>query len=540
MSTSSTEKPHAAQSTDAHAIDKTVEIGALIAGKYRVDSLLGEGGMGRVYRAFHVLLEREVALKLLRPEFSLNEDSRERFLAEARAANTVRHPHVVDVLDVGIDAGVPFIVQEFLAGESLARRLELARRLSIIDAVDVLIPIAAALAHAHKQGILHRDIKPENIFLTEANGGVVPKLVDFGIAQSLREDKSDDDIIAGTPAYMAPELVLDSTTRDPRSDVWSMGVVLYECLSGSLPFSAETPSEVFKAICNESPQPLLSLRSDVPPALVALVDRCLARQLDARMPDAKTLLKSLEQLRTQLDGESSSRVRWQSTLAPGTLRVRPRTKTGTNHRPPELVTTSDEAAVPLPTAPDLRQSSVPPVNAQLVAPSEPPATTLSGRSSKQMPKGATLALALALAMVAIVPLLLSQRRRIDAQPDHTSVTRDQTTVAIGPAHAASAASGPNEPEHDPRPTPATGATTTPVIVRAQPVSDPIAESNDASLTGQTAADPQARDHATERPTPRQRPIRRLRDSRDPSSTGNANRPTPAVNPTPLIQLRDER
>jgi serine/threonine protein kinase len=514
-----------ASSSDPHArvVDKPIEIGSLIAGKYRVDSLLGEGGMGRVYRAFHVLLERDVALKLLRPEFAASPDARERFLAEARAGNTVRHPHVVDVLDVGVDDGTPFIVQEFLPGESLAKRLELSHRLSIIDAIDVIVPIAAALSHAHKQGILHRDIKPENIFLTEANGGIVPKLVDFGIAQSLREEASDDGVIAGTPAYMAPELVLDSTARDARSDLWSLGVVLYECITGTLPFSAQTPSEVFKAICNESPPPLRSLRPEVPEPIAAIVHRCLARSLSDRMPDAKTLLTSLEQVRADLAGTSSSRVQWQSTIAPGTLRVRPRTKTGTNPVPAELLTIADAvmpAALLPSTAPSTNNNAV--VNG--VASSEPPGRSLTKRPPSAGPNNVTLAVAVALAMVALVPLLLVQRRRGEVQPDHATTARDRAVPSVGAA-----------------PLPANGSLTiaassapTPTPVLTTPIAPSDTQGNAAQVASDDRSGPAAAlgDRSIERPRRRARVGQRQPDA--------STRSTTPVTAAPTIQLRDER
>lgn len=382
-----------------------LSLGTMLADKYRVDALLGEGGMGRVYRAFHVLLERDVALKVLRPEFASNDASRARFVAEARAANVVRHPHVVDVLDVGVDRGVPFIVQELLEGETLARRLELSHRLSISDAIDLLTPIAAALAHAHGRGIVHRDIKPENIFLADSAGMIVPKIVDFGIAQSLREE-ADQDIVAGTPAYMAPELVLDATARDARSDLWSLGVVLYECLSGQLPFRGNSPREVFTAICTEDPAPLSTFRPEAPAALAQLVHRCLSRDLAARFATARELVSALESVRERLDGDPSSRVRWQSTLAPGTLRTR---SAPSALRPAELARTLDEIDErDKPSLPRATPHALP-------GPSEPPGTTLSHRPTSRGLRGTTVALSVALSAFVIAPLWLTQRRQGEAR-----------------------------------------------------------------------------------------------------------------------------
>lgn len=295
----------------------------VLAGKYRLDSLLGEGGMGQVYRATNLLLGREVAIKILRKEFAVNPSSREKFIAEARAANTVRHPHVVDVLDVVADDVCPYIVQELLSGQTLADRLVTVERLSVADTLELMIPVAAALAHAHERGILHRDIKPENIFLTEHDGVVIPKLVDFGLSQLYRETQSEEasSVIAGTPAYMAPEVVHGDANVDPRSDVWSLGLVLYECTSGMLPFRSDTVREVLQEISTGVLRSLDEVSPGLPPSFVSVVQKCLQRELTERFANGRELLGALEDLRrsTGSADKSALKVRRKSTLAPGMI-----------------------------------------------------------------------------------------------------------------------------------------------------------------------------------------------------------------------------
>jgi serine/threonine-protein kinase len=497
---------------------KALELGTTMAGKYRLDALLGSGGMGFVYRAFHVLLERDVALKVLRPEFAVNEESTARFLAEARAANTVRHPHVVDVLDVDVDAsGVPFIVQEFLQGETLASRLEAQGRLSIVDTLDLLTPIAAALAHAHARSIVHRDIKPENIFLSEVQGGLVPKLLDFGIAQSLREEFQSDDVIAGTPAYMAPELVIDPEERDLRSDLWSLGVVLFECLTGRLPFDGATPSAMFSAICHDEPRAISQLRPDLPAELSSLVQKCLARDIEQRFDSGRALLTALETVRAQLHAKPTGRVRWHSTLAPGTLRA-PQALLERAQREPELVVTSDDVASvaegkrPTAATPSPITAAPAPRTASALGPSEPPVKILSVKPAarSKLPARATVALALALAALAALLLLFSQRR--------SQSSRAATMPVVASA----------DPSIPPRAAVRAPVAAPAAVVHTTPLPAPIAQ---PTITAIVDAPDAAASVVDRRRAPRVRGIAapRAREGRDASAAS-----------APLIQLRDER
>jgi serine/threonine protein kinase len=279
--------------------------GELLSGKYKLDKLLGSGGMGEVYRAENRLIGRTVAIKVLRPEFAKKAEVVARFLQEGRAANLVRHPNVVDVLDVGQDeSGTPFIVQEFLRGVDLSKYLEMAGGcLALEIALATLIPVIDAVGVAHSKGVVHRDLKPENIFLAESDndGEITPKLLDFGISQIALKPGAirltAPGTALGTPAYMSPEQVLGKPT-DERTDVWSLGVILYESVSGAMPFQADNASAYMVKVASEDARPIYEVASHLSPELVRVIGRCLRRDPDARYPSASELARDLRLLRS--------------------------------------------------------------------------------------------------------------------------------------------------------------------------------------------------------------------------------------------------
>ncbi len=232
----------------------------VIAQKYRLIRLLGEGGMGAVWLARNLKLEVEVAIKLIRHELATAETSR-RLLQEARAAARIEHVSIVRIFDFGeTELGDPFIVMEVLTGESLRDVLEQRGRLTAANAVRTLLPIASALTEAHASGIVHRDLKPENIMLVpDKSGGAIPKLVDFGIAKFRRGDGGDDlaagNLVVGTPDYMSPEQAGGRDEVDEATDVWALGVILYEALTGHVPFGGATYPALIFAIMAEEPPP---------------------------------------------------------------------------------------------------------------------------------------------------------------------------------------------------------------------------------------------------------------------------------------------
>jgi len=277
--------------------------GDVLAGKYRLEKLLGRGAVGFVYKAQNTLIGRTVAIKLLRPEHASDEVLVARFLREARAANMVRHPNVVDVLDIGQDDdGVPFIVEEFLEGEDLAAYVrKQGGRLSPARALDILIPVVEAVGFAHSKGVVHRDLKPENVYLARTEERVVPKLLDFGLSR-IKAGPSEirmtaTGITMGSPAYMSPEQIEGSKELDARADVWALGVMLYEVLSGSLPFTGESHVAVFMQIAWAEPPPLAELAPGTPEDLTRVVTRCLRRASAERYPTAAELARDLEHVR---------------------------------------------------------------------------------------------------------------------------------------------------------------------------------------------------------------------------------------------------
>jgi serine/threonine-protein kinase len=258
----------------------------VISQKYRLESLLGEGGMGAVWRAFNLQLEVPVAIKLLRAGLDAQELG-ERLRVEARAAAKLVHPSIVRVFDIGeAESGEPFIVMELLNGESLADVVERGP-LPAVNALQLLLPIAEALSLAHSRGVVHRDLKPDNIFLSTEGEAVQPKLLDFGIAKVTSTAATGGPSITqtgtllGSPDYMSPEQAMGSGDIDARSDVWSFCVVLYETLSGTTPFTGDTCQSILRSVLRDEPVPL-ELFAQVDTTLSDLVLRGLAKDRERR------------------------------------------------------------------------------------------------------------------------------------------------------------------------------------------------------------------------------------------------------------------
>jgi serine/threonine protein kinase len=277
--------------------------GDLLAGKYRVERLIGAGGMGVVVAARHEDLDQLVAIKLVRDEALGNEEAVERFLREARSAGRLRSEHIARVLDVGkLDSGAPYMVMEFLEGNDLAQTLLRDGPMPSGLAVALMLQVCEAVAEAHSAGIVHRDLKPENLFLTQTVGGSPKvKVLDFGVSKSMR--LADDPMakltatrtVLGSPLYMPPEQMRSSRDVDARGDVWALGVVLFELLTGRSPFEAETMPELCVKIVSEPPLSLAEFRPDLSPSLVAVVARCLEKERDRRFENAAQLATALEE-----------------------------------------------------------------------------------------------------------------------------------------------------------------------------------------------------------------------------------------------------
>ncbi|NLE85294.1 MAG: protein kinase [Myxococcales bacterium] len=275
-----------------------VRAGDTIAEKYVVDRVLGQGGMGVVVAASHATLNQRVALKFLLPDACDHPGAVERFLREARAAVQIQSEHVARVIDVGtLDTGSPYMVMEFLEGHDLARELELRGSLPPEEIAEYLLQACEAIAEAHSLKIVHRDLKPANLFLSHRkDGSRIVKVLDFGISKAVREGEAhltQTATMMGSPLYMAPEQIRNAKAVDARADVWSLGVILHEALSGRVPFGGETLSGVLASIIADAPEPLSSLRPDLPEGLTALVARCLEKDPARRIQDVAELAELL-------------------------------------------------------------------------------------------------------------------------------------------------------------------------------------------------------------------------------------------------------
>jgi serine/threonine protein kinase len=276
------------------AIDPLLEaLTKAIGFQYRIERLLGRGGMGAVYLAHELALDRDVAIKVLPPEHAGTPEVRERFRREARTAARLSHPHIVPLHTFGEVSGLVYFVMGYVAGESLAARLQRQGTLDSEEARTLLVAVCDALDYAHRQGIVHRDIKPDNILIDAATGA--PLLTDFGIAKpTLGEAQlTTTGQVIGTPHYMSPEQALGRSDVGPRSDLYSLGVAAYEMVSGRRPFEAEGPLDALTQRLTRDPIPLGTVAPGVAPDLALAITRCLQRDPANRWTDAKSLREAL-------------------------------------------------------------------------------------------------------------------------------------------------------------------------------------------------------------------------------------------------------
>ena len=272
---------------DGIALETTEDslIGSTLAGKYRIDARLNEGGMGTVYRATHVLMEKTVAIKVLRPSLAADEKIVARFSREARAASRISHPNALSVTDFGEDEnGIVFLVMEFLSGRTLKQVIRDDGPLPLLRVVEIIRQVGDALQAAHQQGVVHRDLKSDNIMLLDTMAGDHAKVLDFGIAKINEPDGNRDtggltapNLVIGTPQYMSPEQCSQTGEIDSRSDIYSLGVILYEMFVGHVPFTAESATMVMMKHLQEPVPSVLDERSDLPPAVARVIARAMAK-----------------------------------------------------------------------------------------------------------------------------------------------------------------------------------------------------------------------------------------------------------------------
>ncbi|HET7541921.1 MAG TPA: protein kinase [Polyangiaceae bacterium] len=293
-------------------------IGSTVAGKYRVDRMIGRGGMGAVFQAANLAIGKRVALKFLDHEAAQNQQACQRFQREAEAAGMAESAHIVQIFDSGVtDAGLPFLVMELLTGEDLRARLAREGRLGVAAALRIVSQVLRALMCAHEAGIVHRDLKPDNVFLCARDDEPsFVKLVDFGISKVARSRPADTltsrGTVLGTAFYMSPEQAQSFSDIDGRTDLFSVGAILFEMLCGQPPHLAPTYEAVLIAICTHDAPDVRTLSPDVPPAVAALVARALQRDREQRFQSAREFLTAIAELEPTL---TQDRTAW-STPSP--------------------------------------------------------------------------------------------------------------------------------------------------------------------------------------------------------------------------------
>ncbi len=295
-----------------------VHVGSVINGRYEVDAVLGKGGMGTVYGAHDLQLERKVALKVLHDADALDDVAVKRFKREAMALGKLGHPHLCTVYDVGaLESGVPYIVMEHLDGMTLGQRLKQVPALGTSLLVHLLSQACDALSTAHDAGVLHRDIKPDNIFLVRESGSTwSAKLLDFGVAKFSKDGMLGDaeasltktGMVMGTPYYMSPEQARGQRDLDARLDVYAMGVVAYEALGGARPFAGTPINLILVKILSERPVSLATLRPTLPAEVVAVVEKAMSKNRDYRYAAAREfghdLLRAVRRAKSTTPGSS--------------------------------------------------------------------------------------------------------------------------------------------------------------------------------------------------------------------------------------------
>jgi len=276
------------------------QAGRVLNGRYRLEEKLGEGGMGQIWRAEHLILKAPVAVKLVDRQSMPGDEGFARFIREAQAAAAIRSPHVVQILDYGTDEKMPFMVMELLDGETLAQRLRREKRLQAQETAKVITHISRAVGRAHEEGIVHRDLKPENVFLVNNDDEEVAKVLDFGVAKIESAKLGDGDegtrtrtgSILGTPYYMSPEQAQGNKAVDFRSDLWSIAVIAFECLTGKRPFFSDGLGDLVLAICIRD-IPIPSRVAPVPLGFDAWFKKGVEREPDRRFQSARELVESL-------------------------------------------------------------------------------------------------------------------------------------------------------------------------------------------------------------------------------------------------------
>ena len=378
-------------------------------GQYQLMRRIGGGGMGDVYEAMHTRLQKRVAIKTLRQQLTDDQVVVARFVREGQLASQLRHPHIVDVTDAGIIDGFPCLVMELLEGEPLSALMKREGALPVARAVDLLLPIIAALDFAHSRGVLHRDLKPSNVFVTHGwNGDEIPKVLDFGISKLMGEADAHlttDSMFVGTPLYASPEMMRSERNIDARSDQYALGVILYQCVTGTRPFGADGANALQLAmqVCEGRFVPPRALRPDLPEAFEATILHTMALSPDHRYPSMRALGEALLPFASE-----RARTIWTPTMMGTTSGRVPALVSGPYERVPTSQPGSRRSAPPTPVsshgsaAPFRITGSGPPMHVSQMA---PPLVASTAPGMAHTPPGrsgsATMYVVLALLLVGI-------------------------------------------------------------------------------------------------------------------------------------------
>ena len=282
------------------ALSRPLAVGDIVDQKLRIVRVLGEGGMGIVYVAHHIHMDRQVAVKVLRPEMRANVEVVARFAREARLASKIVDEHIARVLDVGeVSSGAPYIMMELLEGEDLASLLKRRGPLPLSTAVSLLLEACEGLATAHARGVIHRDLKPSNLFQARtASGGSIIKILDFGISKYVALDAATSDItrseaVLGSPSYMSPEQVRAPQSVDARTDVWALGVILHRLLTNDYPFPGTSVGDTLARVLSDEPIPVRAKAPSVPHPVQAMISKCLEKSRERRYPSVHAFARDL-------------------------------------------------------------------------------------------------------------------------------------------------------------------------------------------------------------------------------------------------------
>ncbi|MDI1482681.1 serine/threonine protein kinase [Polyangium sp. y55x31] len=398
--------------------------GDIIASRYVLERPLAKGGMGAVWVARHLELDARVALKVMAPEHADTSFARDRFQREARACAQIQHPNVVAVHDYGVADDVPFLVMELLQGEDLQTCLAREGRLSLAAAIAVILPVCKGLRRAHELGIIHRDVKPSNVFLARQGEDTVIKILDFGVARVTHDvagQTTRTGVLLGSPSYMSPEQARGRRV-DHRSDLWSLAVVLYECLTGRLPFGSQALGDLLIELCTEPAPPPTRMAPDLPAVVDPFFARALARNPDDRFQSAEAFADALASLRSGL---------------------------------PSLTTGPSIAMARPPSTSDVSLAQTPPPAA---SPTAPGVATTIGLSR---PRAAKLVLGFAVPVVLVLGSLVAYRLFSPKEPLETTVAAPTEPLPAQPPTIAA-------------PTASTSSTPAPMVAPTPPESTPSA------------------------------------------------------------------